>query len=88
MLYLHYALDEANPHDIRHIGNERQKNDLGAATLNYQLNKWVTFTVEESYYRTRAVGDPTGVLPFPTLAGFPSREWHDFRSEIGPTFTF
>ncbi len=88
VLYLHYALDEANPHDVRHLGNERQKNDLAAATLNYQLNKWVTFTVEESYYRTRAVGDPTGVLPFPTLAGFPSREWHDFRSEIGPTFTF
>jgi len=87
-LYLHYALDEANPNDVRHLGNERQKNDLGATTLNFQLNKWVTFTVEESYYRTRAVGDPKGILPFPTLAGFPSREWHDFRSEIGPTFTF
>lgn len=88
VLYLHYALDEANPRDVRHLGNERQKNDLAAATLNYKLNNWVTFTVEESYYRTRVVGDPTGVLPFPTLAGYPAREWHDFRSEIGPTFTF
>jgi hypothetical protein len=88
ILYLHYALDEANSHDVRHLGNERQKNDLAAATLNYKLNSWVTFTVEESYYRTRVVGDPTGVLPFPTLAGYPARVWHDFRSEIGPTFTF
>jgi len=87
-LFLHYALDEANPNDVRHLGNERQKNDLSAATLNYKMNPWVTFTVEESYYRTRAVGDPTGVLPFPTLGGYPAREWHDFRSEIGPTFTF
>jgi hypothetical protein len=88
VLYLHYALDVANANDIRRLGNQRQKNDLAAATLNWKLNSWVTFTLEESYYRTRAVGDPTGVLPFPIYRGFPARSWHDFRSEFGPTFTF
>jgi hypothetical protein len=88
VLYLHYALDVANANDIRRLGNQRQKNDLAAATLNWKLNSWVTFTLEESYYRTRAVGDPTGVLPFPIYRGFPTRSWHDFRSEFGPTFTF
>jgi hypothetical protein len=88
VLYLHYALDVANANDVRRMGNQRQKNDLAAATLNWKFNNWVTFTFEESYYRTRAVGDPTGVLPFPTYRGFPSRSWQDLRSEIGPTFTF
>jgi hypothetical protein len=87
-LFFHYALDVANADDIRKLGNQRQKNDLAAATLNWKLNNLVTFTLEESYYRTRAVGDPTGVLPFPTYRGYPARSWHDFRSEIGPTFTF
>lgn len=87
-LYLHYALDLANPSDVRHLGNERQKNDLAAFTLNYKLNNLVSFVLEESYYRTRAVGDPTGVLPFPTYQGYPARVWHDFRSEVGPIFTF
>jgi hypothetical protein len=87
-LYLHYALDVANPQDIRRLGNQRQKNDLAAGTLNWGVNKWLTFTLEESYYRTRAVGDPTGVLPFPTFKGEPTRSWHDVRTEFGPIFTF
>ena len=87
-LFFHYALDVANPNDVRKLGNQRQKNDLAAGTLNWKFNSLITFTLEESYYRTRAVGDPTGVLPFPTYRGFPARSWHDFRSEIGPTFTF
>lgn len=88
VLYLYYAFDDANASDVRHIGNTRQKNDLAAATLNYKLNNLVSFTLEQSYYRTRAVGDPTGVLPFPTYRGFPARQWQDIRTEIGPTFTF
>jgi hypothetical protein len=88
VLYLHYAYDEAFAQDVRHLGNTRQKNDLAAGTLNYKLNNLVSFTVEESYYRTRAVGDPTGVLAFPTYRGFPARQWQDIRTEIGPTFTF
>jgi hypothetical protein len=85
---LHYAYDEANAHDVRMIGNTRQKNDLAAGTLTYKLNNLVSFVLEESFYRTRAVGDPTGVKPFPIYGGVPAREWHDFRSEFGPIFTF
>ena len=87
-LYLHYAFDDAFAKDVRHFGNTRQKNDLAAGTLNYKLNNLVTFTWEQSYYRTRAVGDPAGVLAFPTYRGRPSRQWQDIRTEIGPTFTF
>ncbi len=87
-LYLHYAFDDAFASDVRKIGNTRQKNDLAAATLNWKMNSLVTFTWEQSYYRTRAVGDPTGVTPFPLYRGVPSRQWQDIRTEIGPTFSF
>jgi hypothetical protein len=87
-MYLHYAYDAAKPSDVRRVGNERQKNDLGALTLCYRLSNWITFTLEESYYRTRAVGDPTGQKPYPLYRGYPAREWHDLRSEVGPTFSF
>jgi len=43
--------------------------------------------VEESLYRTRIV-DPTNLAKAPVYEGVPAREWHDFRSEIGPIFTF
>jgi hypothetical protein len=87
-LHFHYALDLANPGDVRHIGNERQKNDLGAGTLFYKMNNLVSFVFEQSYYRTRAVGDPTGAKSFPIYQGYPSRSWHDLRTEVGPIFTF
>lgn len=87
-LYLYYAFDDAFASDVRKLGNQRQKNDLAAATLNWKLNNLVMFTWEQSYYRTRVVGDPRGLLPFPTYRGVPSRQWQDIRTEIGPTFTF
>jgi hypothetical protein len=86
--YMHYAFDDANASDVRHLGNTRQKNDLAAATLNWKFNNWVTFTVEESMYRTRASGDPTGKHPYPIYEGVPTASWKDIRSEIGPIFTF
>jgi hypothetical protein len=86
--HLHYAYDEAKARDVRRIGNTRQKNDLAAATLCYRMNSLVTFVLEESLYRTRAVGDPTGAKPLPTYRGVPARQWHDFRSEFGPIFNF
>ena len=52
------------------------------------MNNLVTFTVEESYYRTRVVGDPNEILLPPMFLGSYPNSWHDFRSEIGPTFTF
>jgi hypothetical protein len=87
-IYLHYAYDEANADDVRKLGNQRQKNDLAALTLNWKFNSWLQFTVEESQYRTRAVGDPTGVHPFPIFEGVQTRSWKDIRTEVGPTFTF
>ena len=87
-LYFYYAFDDAFASDIRKLGNQRQKNDLGAATLNWKMNNLITFTAEESYYRTRVVGDPTGTLPYPIYRGVPSRQWQDIRTEIGPMFTF
>ena len=87
-LYFYYAFDDAFASDIRKLGNQRQKNDLGAATLNWKMNNLITFTAEESYYRTRVVGDPSGTLPYPIYRGVPSRQWQDIRTEIGPTFTF
>jgi len=70
-----------------HFG-PRQKNDPAAATLNFKLNNLVPFTMEESYYRTRVVGGPNGKLEPPMFLGSYPNSWHDFRSEIGPTFTF
>ena len=88
VLYMYYAFDDTFASDVRKIGNTKQKNDLAAATLNWKMNNMLSFAVEESYYRTRAVGDPTGVTPFPIYRGVPSRQWQDIRTEIGPIFTF
>lgn len=85
--YFHYGYDQVLARDVRREGGGREKGDLGASTLQYKLNNWVTFVLEESYYRTRALPlTATGL--FPAFDGRPQREWHDFRSEIGPLFTF
>ena len=69
-------------------GSEQlEKGDLAADTLLYKMNNFLTFVVEESYYRTRALPlTATGL--FPAFAGRPRREWKDVRSEFGPLFTF
>jgi hypothetical protein len=85
-LYAHYGFDEALARDVRRAGGGRQKSDVGAGTLQYKLNNFVTFVLEESLYRTRALPNAAGV--FPSFDGRPTREWKDFRSEIGPIFSF
>jgi hypothetical protein len=86
-LYLHYSLDNALARDVRRSGGGRQKSDLAAGTLYYKLNNLVSFVLEESYYRTRAIPlTATGVLP--SFNGRPNREWKDFRTEFGPIFSF
>lgn len=114
-LFLHYAYDQVNTQEARlnfipngtlacpagRACNRPQKNDLAAVTLFYRLNKFVTFALEESYYRTRAVGDarlfnaagtlldPLGTpRPNPNWQGVPARSWHNLRTEFGPIFTF
>lgn len=86
-LYFHYAFDQTKTRDVLRLGNQRSKNDLGAATLSWKVNNLVSFVVEESMYRTR-IADPTNLAKAPIYEGVPARQWHDFRSEIGPIFTF
>lgn len=88
-MYFHYAFDQANTSDVLHLGNQRSKNDLAAATLYWKMNNLVSFALEESMYRTR-IADPNlaDSATFPKYEGVPAREWHDIRSEFGPIFTF
>jgi hypothetical protein len=53
-------------------------------TLNYKFNNWCQFAFEQSVYATRAMD---GDLLY-TIAGTPSNEWQDHRTEFGPIFTF
>ena len=87
VFYAHYGYDQVLARDVRREGGGRQKGDVAAGTLQYKLNKFVTFVVEESLYRTRAL-PLTSTGNFPLFEGHPMREWKDFRSEIGPIFTF
>jgi hypothetical protein len=60
---------------------------MGDPLLRLLVANFVSFIVEESLYRTRALPlTATGL--FPSFAGRPMREWRDFRSEFGPLFTF
>lgn len=56
----------------------------GIATLYYKLNPWCQFAVEQSIYATRLLDRAT----LYTIAGKPSNEWQDHRTEFGPVFTF
>ncbi len=53
-------------------------------TLYYKLNPWATFAFEQSIYATRGL-DHADIY---TIAGVPSNEWQDHRTEFGPIFTF
>jgi hypothetical protein len=54
------------------------------ATLYYKINPWATLAFEQSVYATRAMD---GIKLY-TIAGVPSNEWQDHRTEFGPIFTF
>jgi hypothetical protein len=53
-------------------------------TLYYKFNNWCQFAFEQSVYATRMKDG----LTIYTIAGQPSNEWQDHRSEFGPIFTF
>ncbi|HEY6303488.1 MAG TPA: hypothetical protein VIX14_10515 [Terriglobales bacterium] len=55
-----------------------------AATLYYKLNPYITFGFEQSVYATRLEDH----LTLYNIAGTPSNEWQDHRSEFGPIFSF
>jgi hypothetical protein len=53
-------------------------------TLYYKVNNWATFGLEQAIYATRAIDH----IALYTIAGAPSNEWQDHRTEFGPIFTF
>jgi len=62
---------------------------LAAATLYYKVNPYVTFGFEQSIYATRLDANyPVTGLSHYTIAGQPSNEWKDHRTEFGPILTF
>ncbi len=92
-LYLHMGKDQVPKGDLSYAGYTANANTLSplpllrgkltAATLYYKLNPYLTFGFEQSIYATRLVPGATY-----TIAGKPSNEWQDHRSEFGPIFTF
>ncbi|HTB93808.1 MAG TPA: hypothetical protein VK728_13325 [Candidatus Sulfotelmatobacter sp.] len=87
-LYVMYGTDQANTNDLIHtsaIAGSRSRSDMSVGTLNYKLNKWVSFAFEESLYRTRA---NTRTAELPLFEGIPQHEWRDLRSEGGVIFSF
>ena len=58
---------------------------MGAATLYYKLNQWVTFGFEQSRYASHILPE---VPPLYDIAGKQSHIWQNQRTEFGPIFTF
>ena len=86
--YLHYGYDQAMARDARRFGG-RAKSDVFMSSLQYKLNAFVTFALEESLFRTRAANNSRFDLNgLPLFRGVPSRETHNFRSEFATIFTF
>jgi hypothetical protein len=86
-LYGMYGTDQANTNDLAKAapGGSRARSDMTVGTLNYKLNKWVSFSFEQSLYRTRA---NTAVPTLPLFMGLHQHEWRDLRSEGGAVFSF
>ena len=92
-LFLHMGKDQVVSADLKNPGFSGNANILAplplrmgmltAATLYYKLNPYVTFGFEQSIYATRLVSGANY-----TIAGKPSNEWQDHRTEFGPIFTF
>ncbi len=88
--------DQVNDHDLNNPGYVAAYNGGGTAplpmlmgktaigTLYYKFNNWCQFAFEQSVYATRMKDG----LTIYTIAGQPSNEWQDHRTEFGPIFTF
>jgi hypothetical protein len=93
-LFLNTGKDQVNNHDLNNPGFTPNANTLSplplsmgkmfAATLYYKLNPYVSFSIEQSVYATRLEDH----LTLYNIAGQPSNEWQDHRTEFGPIFTF
>ena len=86
-LYALYGIDQAKARDIAadRADGHRRYSTMAVGTLNYKMNKWVSFSYEESLYTTHANQE---LSTLPLFKGSPSREWNDVREEGGPVFTF
>jgi hypothetical protein len=87
--YLYYGFDQATARDARRFSPVRGRSDLFSGNIQYKLNSFVTFALEEGLYRTRAANN--SVFDFgglPLLRGIPSREAQNVRSEFATIFTF
>ncbi len=88
--------DQVNNHDLNNPGYVAAYNGGGTAplpllmgktaigTLYYKFNNWCQFAFEQSVYASRGLDH----APIYTIAGNPSNEWQDHRTEFGPIFTF
>jgi hypothetical protein len=90
-LYFDLGKDQVNDRDLNnpnYIGDAAPlplaMGKMAVATLYYKLNPWCQFGFEQSIYATRY---KDGILGY-TIAGVPSNEWQDHRTEFGPIFTF
>jgi hypothetical protein len=93
---LHFTLgkDQVNNRDLNNPGFSANANIVAPlpllmgksaiATLYYKVNTWASFAFEQSVYATRLEDH----LTLYTIAGQPSNEWQDHRTEFGPIFTF
>lgn len=86
-VYGMYGMDVANQIDVTHAspGGSRQKSSMLVGTVNYKLNRWVSFSFEQSLYRTWSNADASGN---PLYQGVPQHFWKDNRSEGGAIFSF
>ena len=83
--YAMYSIDQAKARDLLRLGGStRRYSTMAVGTLNYSLNRWVSFSFEQSLYTTHANQEQ----PLPLFKGVPSRQWNDVREEFGPVFTF
>jgi hypothetical protein len=91
---LHYGIDDVFKNDVVRLApaGGRGIGDVGFVNLFYKMNQYLTWAIEESYYRTRAIAGPehSAASPFglPLVSGIPSNQWHDVRTEAGTIFTF
>jgi hypothetical protein len=84
-MYALYGIDQAKTRDLLRLGGStRRYSTMAVGTLNYSLNRWVSFSFEQSLYTTHANPEQ----PLPLYRGVPAREWNDVREEFGPVFTF
>jgi hypothetical protein len=102
-LHFTLGKDQVNNHDLNNPGFTGNANiaaplpllmgKSAIATLYYKVNTWASFAFEQSVYATRLedhFGSPSvgcSIVCY-TIAGVPSNEWQDHRTEFGPIFTF